>query len=1359
MSRSFTVLSLSVLWLMAIGLLHAAAIEAAPWWTPAGAGSIQLERILGSGELAQWSLSGGVPEKDGGPFTLEQDSLLKRPVLVCGKQPFTLTSRAAFQDVEISYLTRIVTTPDRKTIGFPVQIKDPADPAKMTQIYLVGYYNGNLLIQTAGLSFWYTLRAYTTISPVWPDTVRIPLERDMNSLPLSQDKWVRVRYQMGKDRVRIWVDDRLVADKTDGSLRNSGVIGVAVQPGVRLAQVSVRPLKTATAAAGVFVQPSTARYETIPLDGYVRDRTLLNGQAVADTALPFGRTVMVKGVPVQFARRDGRGEPDHLDVSRSLVRQGSVEGYFPTSGPRFAGAFTVDPARIQLTVPNGRYDALYLIAAFNGDKHRIPELSAAFYRPGAGYVMSFEAAVPSARAKVSASATPLPVKLENGTSANLWLVKIPLDPEKLNSFSDMETLEVELTKKVKQYRSYPDPFIYGWHGGGMASGVQVYAVTLRKAEIDTRLEPTVFGHVWTAPAVPGYKFTIRNGTVAAKTVTLHVETVSYDRQEKTRQDQVVTVPAERESTVTLSFPVKKNGIHTLTVMVKDGDVTWSETRNFCRLAPDTRAKEWQQGDGPMFSYWSYHGGHYTPPAEEIKRIMRMAGARGVREGNAWPVTPQWDWAGADPVDPGKYAGFQEAALAAIRKAQGETPPLVTFFPEPHISRDLTAGNPAEYWGEKTVLTDEEQMNLRVFMNTSKAAAEAVRKTWPGVKILIPWGDPLFIVPFLRAGFPKELFDGSGLDMIGFERLPEQQLHQQSTHRLYILKEEYKKAGIPNPDLFYVEGIFSPTEPGALTWDEQAERYHRWTLLSLAYGIDRFYSGWFAFDCGNYYGAEHYGGCGIQRRIPYSDPKPAYAHYATMTRMLERSKFEKWLPTGSHTVYCLKFTRLGKAIYALWTVRGTRPVTLTLAADVTATLTDSMDNGAPVKSANGALKFVVGTSPVYLTDAGEVTGVSLGKPIHAEAMEWARNRNQETWGTGPAERKPPVTKERVIASFGDGSWTLTPEHDQAYEENNFDTKRFLGSMRATIVPDDERKGSFLAVHLGRQEKERQLMPWYTVLTPKTPVVIPGKACALGIWVKAHSDWGRIVYVLKDARGERWSSVGTRDQWNCNDVHGWSMFNFDGWRYLRFELPASSEYDAFREYGTTWWGSSGGDGLVDLPLRLEKVIVERRTHVIYVNDVQPADPADVLLGELTAEYETPFDATREAVEYNRIRMPVPKAGELSNPVADMQKAGELPGVLLRNVTNPDWGYDGTTCRVHFEEVPGDVTYTVWLSAYPDGRGAVALPWTMKKSGGQIYGLRPAIKLYLWVTYATGDTPAKISRPSNVLEIELVDAFSQK
>mgnify|MGYP000955835154 CR=1 FL=1 len=62
-----------------------------------------------------------------------------------------------------------------------------------------------------------------------------------------------------------------------------------------------------------------------------------------------------------------------------------------------------------------------------------------------------------------------------------------------------------------------------------------------------------------------------------------------------------------------------------------------------------------------------------------------------------------------------------------------------------------------------------------------------------------------------------------------------------------------------------------------------------------------------------------------------------------------------------------------------------------------------------------------------------------------------------------------------------------------------------------------------------------MPFYTTLVPKKPVTIPGKASHLGLWVKAASDWGQVVYSLRDAKGERWLSIGTKGAWNCDDIH--------------------------------------------------------------------------------------------------------------------------------------------------------------------------------------------------------------------------------
>src|SRR5438270_9305037 len=142
-------------------------------------------------------------------------------------------------------------------------------------------------------------------------------------------------------------------------------------------------------------------------------------------------------------------------------------------------------------------------------------------------------------------------------------------------------------------------------------------------------------------------------------------------------------------------------------------------------------------------------------------------------------------------------------------------------------------------------------------------------------------------------------------------------------------------------------------------------YNRWALLSMAYGVKRFYSGWFAFDCGNYYGSEHYGGCGIQRRIPYCDPRPAYAAYATMTEKRDQAEFDGWLNTGSLTSYCLRFKGPRGPVYTLWTIRGKRPATLTLAKPGFVTVTDSMNNSRGLPSEKGTVTIPTDSSVVYV----------------------------------------------------------------------------------------------------------------------------------------------------------------------------------------------------------------------------------------------------------------------------------------------------------------------------------------------------------------------------------------------------------
>jgi hypothetical protein len=281
-------------------------------------------------------------------------------------------------------------------------------------------------------------------------------------------------------------------------------------------------------------------------------------------------------------------------------------------------------------------------------------------------------------------------------------------------------------------------------------------------------------------------------------------------------------------------------------------------------------------------------------------------------------------------------------------------------------------------------------------------------------------------------------------------------------------------------------------------------YNRWLLISMAYGVNRFYSGWFAFDCCNYYGSEHYGGCGIQRRIPYCDPKPAYAAYATMTDRLDRANFDGWLKTGSLTTYCLRFKGPQGAVHTLWTIRGKRPVTLTLATDGEVNVTDAMNNTRVLKTDGHKVTITTDPSIIYVTATAELVSVAVGEPDHSDSK--------------------PARGAKPVADLGDGSWAFTAERNKTYEHGTFAMARYPGKF-ASAVETDPGHGKVLRSTLGKQDTIHELMPWYGTLVPKKPIVLDGAPAQFGLWVKGASDWGRVVYVLKDAEGERTSTTAT------------------------------------------------------------------------------------------------------------------------------------------------------------------------------------------------------------------------------------------
>lgn len=1290
-----------------------------------------------------------------------------RPVYKVGVSGLTLTSKDKVTgDVELRLRFRL-TSPDDKgcslsvTPGLPKE--SPAvGPLTLSLNMLAGaepehliYHLQPLPEQKAGVAGRYTISHLPKNRLTWPDLARRRLEADTAAEPRLTQRWFNLRYQLRQHEVRIFLDDRVLRAAKHPQFETTGFVHWTFSRGVEVASLAVVPL------------PAEDRhFETVGLEGYVNADRFRNESVVVKE-----KAIRVGGVPFVLPEPDEQ-KRDHIDLKPSWLACGAVPGDFYAGHSvlsRWDGAMSRTRGRIQFRVPQGPYTKLHLLAAFSGERDTIPTVSAQFYRPNAGAPVNFVGRAPlfSAPGERNAYAT----TLAGGTTVNLHLVTIPLEPDGVSAFSDLDHIEFELTKQVRTYRGFPDPIQYSQHGAGLPSGVHVFGITLERPAVEVDFQPDAFAHVWTAPAKPSYTAKLKNTSNAERTVNLEVTTTSHDGQEKTVVKGLARIVPGAEEAVPLRLDVKKYGHHAVELKITSNGETQTQRRTLAHLHPDTRERgNWEEGKGPIFGLWDWNGGHGTPSGLPRLKVMAAAGMESAMVSFAsfrpeekaylesigaqsffvaYQLSMNKRTLGGKEWDPTKAAEMQRALIDWLKSqpmAQASKinrPELAVFFAEPLLGPVSYMSQPEHYGEPPHELTPDEKVAYQRYLDQFVIAGAAIKKEWPHARLLFPWGIPSFPIPFLRhSKEARELMDGPALDVVLFERLPEMQLHQVTLSSvLWQLKQEWLKTGKPWPTFSTIEGpAVSPAAPGALTAQQESDHSIRAYLILAAYGTTR-HLGWpVGFHCSGYWGETHYG-AGLCNPLPLLTPRTVFSAYATMTRQLNRMNFVKSVPTGSNTVFCYQFKhyKTGELLHVVWTLRGKRPVSV-VAPGQTLTVYDSMDNPTLLKEEAGKTTFTASSSPCYLRGWKGETPITLGPPDHSDAQ--------------------PAAETVRLGQLGDGTWKLSEERDLTYEDSHPEfVRRFPGKFRIQAAAADAAFGKALAVRLEKPETERKTMPFYTTLVPAKPIAIPGKASHLGLWVKASSDWGRVVYCLKDAKGERWLSVGQKGEWNVDDTHCWSQFCFDGTRYLRFELPGNAPYDVYHEMGTTFWGHYGpGDGIVDYPLTLEKIIVERRTHVIAGTELVAAARDDVHLCGLFAEYETAADKTPEAVRLARLRMPLPTVPpDLANPLKKLAETGVGEGPAVVKVSPPEREYDGKRCHVHFDPSPTAATYNVWVSPYADGRGAVQLGTGWKKPGQLLTGLSPNIDLYLFVVAI--DPAGKASKPGKSFKVNLKDMFPMK
>ena len=1060
-----------------------------------------------------------------------------------------------------------------------------------------------------------------------------------------------------------------------------------------------------------------------------------------------GKVVERDGVPFLLSRDP---KLDSLDISMSWNPAAFRAGFSACkSGKRWADPRLKTPLRYQFAVPGRRdYDALYVLCASDDRmKNSIPRFSVQFFcKDGRPFNFASETVPVAADGKLA-------------------VVKVPLSGDLMTEFGPEWSLNFELTKDVFPYRTYADPLNHSWHAGGLPSNVRIYGVTLSRAPVTCTFKPLQPANIFGEDEQVGYEVTLENTTGEERTEKLRLAALDWYGKDPLEETEKVTLDPGERRTVTIELDPERFGWYRAELTAAGR--TWSHS--FVRLRKREydarpfeekciRAGTWSMFHSPLHAYVTGKGGWDTssgeprwpkdPAArEKIAETMRRFGMRDFQAPSN-KRAQRGIISAKTPMDEG-CAAYAKRLPAKSPETEFHKNRYAVAICEPGGVGTDNAGFP-EYYGEPENAYDYRKLegwHKTVYENYKRqmqVAHKVLRERFPEAALLMPHGRWTFLAPFLQDPEARNLADGVMMDFQYYTRLPEEQIHQTSLNSVMIFRDFWRKYR-PNeePLLVWGEGPdVTQVYAGGSSQLSAASHSVRISMLMAGYGCN-IQTSW-SVDVITYR-ESHCGGAFVAG-VNALDPDLSYAAFSAWLRHARHATHESFTCPGSTSAFCQNFRdhRTGGLFRGIWTIRGTRDFIFDCDPDKL-TVYDPMDNLVEPEERGGKAVVRVGEMPFFVYGA-EGVAVSLGEPDHSDACTPQLGRDY--W------KDPVVVKLGELGALGAEQCADADKHYVDMMPDQI--RRFPVTMDVKDV--DTEKGRAVSVGLPPQKVDRMIMPYFTCIRFKKPIEIPGKATALRLDVKAASDWGRVVYVLKDAEGRRWYSCGRPGEWNMDDMPGDSVFCFDGWRTLRFELPFNEPWDGYRSLGFTCWGSDKLKAKVALPVALEKIFVERRSGVIYGCEFRKFESdTPVLLGALSAEYEKEEDRTPAAYELQKVVAPKLPDNQLPDTIGELAKKGTLePGRIL-SVKDPDTWFDGTRGIFTFEMPTNAVSADMWMSLNPDGRGALKIGRDLKKSPHYVEGFLADTTFYAYLVWK--DKAGNASKPSEPFKFKMIDHFGHQ
>lgn len=587
--------------------------------------------------------------------------------------------------------------------------------------------------------------------------------------------------------------------------------------------------------------------------------------------------------------------------------------------------------------------------------------------------------------------------------------------------------------------------------------------------------------------------------------------------------------------------------------------------SYVMLPPDTRQAGYES---PFYGWW-FDANHSSPIAlEQSGPLLQRLGIRRVelRPDAPESLTKKYgftnstvSWHGEEQT---KFIHKEYTLAEALAKYEEHIRSELELWPS--IDRMLVfhetgakgAPFPSEMWGtparNSATIQDEnspqallDRENGLGGMDLIRAKSEAKDhdqwgKTWPGRLEYVPAlakmvrekfprlkmqygndGNSLGIVGELfRQKFPRELMDTLSIEDLGQTIIPENP-RLGGVHSAWFLREVARKMGYGDvPVTACPEWIGRMTEKLGLR--TQAEWKARDALLGLAYGFDTISVAGLN-DAGDGYYFSIWANGGLTGRWPEMAPKPAYAAIATLTQVLDRAKFQRWVPTGSTVFYAQEFKRDGEWVYAFWTPRGTRKATVEFPSDAKRRLMDLYGREQTVTGKT--VDFTAGTGVSYLTSKDQL------QSIHAGATAF------------PEDPVPREVKTEIPLDSLDAIEVFSRNGlEESSKQPVFIPKYRRGKFEVREVEDEE-MGKCLEIELLPEGEIWDMTHEYISLKLRKPV--PTDADNAGLWIKGNGSWGRVDILKSQATGPWATNANLHMNWS-----GLQTLNFDGWNFLRY-----------------------------------------------------------------------------------------------------------------------------------------------------------------------------------------------------------------